>query len=394
MGNNLEQPFLVQAQHFLGPLALGIVLNGRPNADNGAVFSSQYPVVDQHRKGGAVFSPEHPPEGLRRRRLSTQFRQGGPAGSFFLRGNFPDKLPQQFFGGVPQHFQFGIVDASQASLGVHFVKTNGGIVEQVFEFLLAPAQRFLRPLALGDVLPDSHQTANPSLAVPKRQFGRQHRVRPAIQKNHAVFMGDEWLSSKNFHLLGAELGGQSGGVKVRVGQAKKLGGSIFAVLFRQGFVDNQKTAVQVFDIKSFGQQINQCTEQLAFAGNGFLRPLALGDVVGDAAGADNSPRVIPQGQLGGQHPRFRAIGPRLLLFDVHQGLARADDLLLVSQRLAGVFLGEEIRIRFADHLRRVAQAKPLDHGRIDAEKTTGGVLEIDGIRKILHQGRHQGLFVV
>ena len=87
---------------------------------------------------------------------------------------------------------------------------------------------FFGQLKIGDVMPDAHQTANPSLTVPERQFGRQHRVLPAVRKTAIAGTVNDWLSGKYFHLLGAELGSQSRREKVRVGQPKKLGGIIFA----------------------------------------------------------------------------------------------------------------------------------------------------------------------
>jgi hypothetical protein len=69
-------------------------------------------------------------------------------------------------------------------------------------------------------------------------------------------------------------------------------------------------------------------------------------------------------------------------------------ILLVGQGLARVLPGEKIRIRFADELGRITQAKFPGHGAVHPQKTAGRILEIDGIGKVLHQGRRQCLFVV
>ena len=58
--------------------------------------------------------------------------------------------------------------------------------------------------------------------------------------------------------------------------------------------------------------------------------LALGDVARDAERADDVPPPIAQRQLGGRDPADVAVRPGLLLLDVHQRLAGADDLLLVA----------------------------------------------------------------
>ena len=58
-----------------------------------------------------------------------------------------------------------------------------------------------------------------------------------------------------------------------------------------------------------------------------------------------------------------------------------------------VFHGKKVRVRFADELGRIIQAKLPGQGAVRPNKTTGRVLEVNGVGNILHQGRHQGLFL-
>ena len=158
-----------------------------------------------------------------------------------IRIRFADELGRITQPKLPG---MGAVHPQKTTGRILEVNGGGNVIHQSRHQGLFVAQRRFRLLALGDVMSDSYQATNPPLAVPKRQFGRQHRVLPAIRKNHAVFTVNKRLPGKNLQLLGAELGGQSGREKVRVGQAKHLVGRLFAGLFRQGFVDHQKTAVQ------------------------------------------------------------------------------------------------------------------------------------------------------
>ena len=87
-------------------------------------------------------------------------------------------------------------------------------------------------------------------------------------------MVNERLSPKDFQFLGTELGGQFSREKVRVRQAKNLGGVLFAEMPGESGVGDQETAVQILDVKDFGQQINQRAKQLAFVDNALFRTFA------------------------------------------------------------------------------------------------------------------------
>jgi hypothetical protein len=77
-----------------------------------------------------------------------------------------------------------------------------------------------------------------------------------------------------------------------------------------------------------------------------------GDVPGKAEGADDFSPVVAEWQLVGQGPGLAAIRPDFLPGFAQHRFAGADDLLFLREGLAGVFLGEKIKIGFADQLIR------------------------------------------
>ena len=86
------------------------------------------------------------------------------------------------------------------------------------------------------------------------------------------------------------------------------------------------------------------------------------------------------------------IRPCFLLFDIQQRPAGADDLLFIGQSLLRVFTGEKVRIRFTDELGRLTQTKLIGMGAVRPKKTTGRILEVNGVGKVVHQSRRQCLF--
>ena len=90
---------------------------------------------------------------------------------------------------------------------------------------------------------------------------------------------------------------------------------------------------------------------------GFRHPLLRGDVLGNAEGADDLPRVVIQRQFRAGSPGGMSVRPGFLLFLVDDPLPGADDFLLVGQGLQGMFVGEEVDVGLADRFAGVLQAE-------------------------------------
>ena len=104
------------------------------------------------------------------------------------------------------------------------------------------------------------------------------------------------------------------------------------------------------------------------------------------------PSSSQQRHLGGHDPGRVPVGPRLLLLLVDHGLAGAEDLLLVRQRLPGMLLGEEVPVALADGLASVGQSEKGGHRPVDADEPALGVLEVDVVGEVVHQGVQQVAF--
>ena len=117
--------------------------------------------------------------------------------------------------------------------------------------------------------------------------------------------------------------------------------------------------------------------------------LALGDVARDPEGPDDLPVPIAQRELRRRHPADVAVGPGLLLLDVHQRLAGADDLLLVAQRLRRVLVGEEVEVGPPDGERRARDAEARRRVPVDAREAALPILEVDAVGDVVHQRLEQ-----
>ena len=120
---------------------------------------------------------------------------------------------------------------------------------------------------------------------------------------------------------------------------------------------------------------------------------ARGDVPGDAEGADDAAVLVAERHLGRRDPGDLAAAPGLLLLLADHGLLGLHDGPLVVPRLAGVLLGEEVEIRLAHHLGRVAQAEPVGQGLVDADEAALGILEVDRVRDGVHERVEQVTFL-
>ncbi len=125
---------------------------------------------------------------------------------------------------------------------------------------------------------------------------------------------------------------------------------------------------------------------------GLGAPLLCGDVLRDAEGADDLPRVVVQRQFRAGDPSGTSVRPGFLLFLVEDALPAAHDFLLVGQGLEGMFVGEEVDVGLADGVARILQSEEARHGLIDAQEAAAGILEIDVVRQVIHERVQQVAF--
>ncbi len=102
--------------------------------------------------------------------------------------------------------------------------------------------------------------------------------------------------------------------------------------------------------------------------HGGLRPLRRGDVPRDAERADDAAVLVPKRHLGRRHPGDVAAAPGLLLLLADHGIIGLHDGPFIFPRQIRMLLGEEVEIRLADRLGRVAQAETVGHGLVDADE--------------------------
>jgi hypothetical protein len=112
-------------------------------------------------------------------------------------------------------------------------------------------------------------------------------------------------------------------------------------------------------------------------------------VARDPEGADYLALLVAKRALCGRDPGTGPVAERLLLQLSDHRLACADDPLLVSEGDSGVFLGEEVEVRFPDDLlqgaARGCRGQPTG---ADQEKPALQVLEVDAldgaVQKVAH----------
>ena len=137
---------------------------------------------------------------------------------------------------------------------------------------------------------------------------------------------------------------------------------------------------------------HHCAEPLLAVPLGLFRPLAGGDVAGDAEGADDPALRIAQRHLGRRDPGVRAIRPGLPLLQVNHRLAGLHDALFILERLQGVLVGEQIEIGLPHH-GGDRPAIAAGFGRADRDEARLAVLEIDVVRQALHQRAEEKMFL-
>ena len=70
---------------------------------------------------------------------------------------------------ITEHVQLSLVDANDKAVRTNPVQTDCGCLKEISEFRLAPAQGFIRELALGDVALDADITHRLSRSISDRE---------------------------------------------------------------------------------------------------------------------------------------------------------------------------------------------------------------------------------
>lgn len=119
----------------------------------------------------------------------------------------------------------------------------------------------------------------------------------------------------------------------------------------------------------------------------------VGDILGNAEGADDDAGVIAERDFGGEHPFSAAV-----LEDFQFGLgedrvAGADDVLFVIEGGLGVIVGEEIEIRQADGLVGMIEAEFRGQGAGAFKEAGADVLKKDTVGEGIEHGAEQIAFI-
>ena len=122
-----------------------------------------------------------------------------------------------------------------------------------------------------------------------------------------------------------------------------------------------------------------------------FRLLDGGEVLGDAHRADDLAVIVAQGHFGGDAPGVLALFPSLLLNLADDGLAGADDVLLVGEGILGVLVAEEIEVGFSDNILGGA-AEAFVQPPAGADKPRVEVLEVNEVPGTVHERVEEASF--
>ena len=117
--------------------------------------------------------------------------------------------------------------------------------------------------------------------------------------------------------------------------------------------------------------------------------LAVGDVAGDAHGADDLAAVIEEGDFGGEDPALVAIGPGFLFFEAGEGVAGGDNFLFVGEGKIGVLGTEEVGVGFTDGLSGAGEAEVAGQRAADTDEAAGAILEEDVVGDVVEEGAEE-----
>ncbi len=247
------------------------------------------------------------------------------------------------------------------------------------------AQGLLVPLSPGDVPCQGHRKA--PATFPERLASDLDR------KDHSILasmlrLEDDRLSGVEPAFDVLNIGERNVSVELDRGHPDQLVPSVSQTLACL-IIHVQDNSLVVEQEERIRSMVHESPEAPLAGPQRLLGELDAGDVAGDAERADDRAVLVAQWHLGGGNPLYAAIEMDIFFLFADHRLAGADDLLFVLVGRPRVFLREEVEIRLADRLLGVAQAKVSRMGFIDAEKAAGRVLEVDVIRKVIHEGAEQ-----
>ena len=124
---------------------------------------------------------------------------------------------------------------------------------------------------------------------------------------------------------------------------------------------------------------------------GFLGPRkasaarSRGDVLRDAEGADDLPRIVIQRAVWYSMTNSHVRPARFLSLPSRRSRGRCEQFPARGQGLQGVLVGKEVDVGLADRFVGMLQAKEACRGPVNANETAAGVLEIDSLRQVIHE---------
>ena len=267
---------------------------------------------------------------------------------------------------------------------------DGDLVHVAAEHLVAGAPRRLGPVHRGVRVPqhvlgalvagagqrDSDADAGEHLVVAHLQWGRELLVDAVGDAGRVRLAGD--VVQQHGELVAAHARQRIAGADAALQPAGDAHQQLVAGLVPQAVVDGLEAVevqiqhrerrvthrapraveevLQAIEEQRAVGQVRELIVKSAVLQLLFGR-LAVGDVARDSERAHDVADAVAQRQLGRRDPPHLAVRQRLFLFDVHQRLPGADDLLLVTPGLRRVLIGEKVEVGPPDGLRLGSQLR-------------------------------------
>ena len=220
----------------------------------------------------------------------------------------------------------------------------------------------------------------------ERDLGGDHPARPAVRVVvglQLVDHGDAGLHDPDLVLAGVE--GMVHGEEVRVGPADHVVLAAHPQVVEHGPVDPGEAALGVLEVHRVREVLEQVVAQGALPRQDLLGVDLGGDVLGDAADADDVAAGVPQGDLVGEHPGGPAGAVVVGLQLVEQVFAGLDDPAVVLHGVLGPLRGVHVGAGLADEARARVVPAALVHVAVDPQEAAFPILEVDVVRDVVRQ---------
>ena len=117
------------------------------------------------------------------------------------------------------------------------------------------------------------------------------------------------------------------------------------------------------------------------------------DLAGDPHQANNLPGRAAQREFGGGSPVLFPVLVLVLLHQSNDGHPALHHPQIIHAGSLSKFLAEQLDIRFADELGRVAEPERQRHFAAGPDNAAVAVLKIDAVGSVFHQGSEQIIFI-